>query len=118
MKMHEKLNHQTLAREIAARSRRQGYLEGGYSENQVNRYLWLLFDTLEDTLTHPGGKVSLTLFGILEVSPKNVGGRLKQGEGEAEDMEHVTYVIRYRPSKRIKARLKANVESSRKKRSE
>jgi nucleoid DNA-binding protein len=118
MKLRKTLNHQTLARELAARSRRQGYLEGGFSENQINRFLWLLYDVLEDTLTHPGGKVSLTRFGILECSPKTVTGRLKQGEGEAEAVFRETWLIRFRPSKWLKETLKNNVKYSGKKRPE
>jgi nucleoid DNA-binding protein len=110
MTIHKSLNQQSLAREIAARSRIQRYWDSNITENEANRFLDLLFEILEETLTTPGGKVSLSRLGIIEARPRLVGGALCQGSGVAETIQCQTYTLQYRPAKRLKALLKQNVE--------
>lgn len=108
MKLHTTLNLQAMARKIAARSRYDRYERENITERQVYRVLNHLFEVWEEALSTPGGKISIDPLGILEVAPKKVGGSLKKGDGAAEVVAHETHVIRFRPAKHIKAKLKEN----------
>lgn len=112
MTIHKHLNQQSLAREIAIRSRIQRYFRTNITENEANRVLDLLFEILEETLTTPGGKVALSRLGIIEACPRLVGGALRQGNGAAESIQHQTYTLQYRPAKHLKVTLKQNAEQN------
>jgi nucleoid DNA-binding protein len=110
MTIHKSLNQQSLAREIAARSRIQRYWDSNITENEANRFLDLLFEILEETLKIPGGKVSLSRLGIIEACPRLVSGALYQGDGVAEITQRHTYTLQYRPARHIKKLLKQRAE--------
>jgi nucleoid DNA-binding protein len=106
-------NFQSTARLIAAQSRKHEYDEIALTERQVSLVLRLLLALIFETLTRPGGKITLEGFGILEVCGKAVGGALKRGDGLAEAMQHFTYTIRFRPAQVLKDRLKKNAPRNR-----
>ena len=99
------MNMQQLSRIVARKSRRTAI---PLTNPQVEHCLALLLEAMTEELTHPGGKITFSNFGILEVvEQQSHGGKLRVGNSdELADVPHTRSVIKWHTSRRLQAKLR------------
>lgn len=105
--MGQPMNQQHLSRIIARKSKGTAI---PLTNRQVEHCLELLLETMTEELTQSGGKITFSNFGILEViEQQSHGGKLRVGNSdELVDIFPVRRIVKWRPSRRLRARLREN----------
>jgi len=101
------MNMQQLSRIVARKSKGTAI---PLTNPQVEHCLALLLEAMTEELTRPGGKIAFSNFGILEVvEQQSRGGKLRVGNSDKlADVSSVRHVVKWRPSRRIQTKLRAN----------
>ena len=110
--MGQPMNQQQLSRIIARKSKGTATQ---FTVKEVERCLDLLLEAMTEELIQPGGKITFSNFGILEVvEQRSHGGNLRVGNSdELSDVSPVRHVIKWRPSRKLQARLRHTLKKTR-----
>jgi nucleoid DNA-binding protein len=99
------MNQQQLSRIIARKSKGTATQ---FTVKEVEHCLNLLLEAMTNELSHPGGKITFSNFGILEVvEQRSHGGKLRVGNSdELVDVPPVHLIIKWHASRQLVARLR------------
>jgi nucleoid DNA-binding protein len=103
--MGQPMNQQQLSRIIARKSKGTATK---FTTKEVEYFLDLLLEAMTEELTRPGGKITFSNFGILEVvKQRSHGGKLRVGNSdELVDVSPTRHVIKWRVSRILLAKLR------------
>jgi nucleoid DNA-binding protein len=103
------MNQQQLSRIIARKSKGTATK---FTTKEIEHCLDLLLEVMTEELTQPSGKITFSNFGILEViEQRSHGGKLRVGNSdELVDVPPVHHVIKWKPSRKLQAKLCENTK--------